>query len=192
MQRLQGKNTAAIGGFTLIELMVALAVMAVILTLAVPSFTSMIARNRLAAASNELVAGLQVARTESVRRNARVLLCPSTDDASCNGDDWSHVIVFHDANGDSDATAGEEIIRSIQITDGLTVNPSANVATNQRVGFGADGFARVGDAGAREGAISVCSTKVAEAENTRDVRLGVSRINVERRNGTADCTALAN
>ncbi|GAA5077407.1 GspH/FimT family pseudopilin [Lysobacter panacisoli] len=192
MQRLQGKNTAAIGGFTLIELMVALAVMAVILTLAVPSFTSMIARNRLAAASNELVAGLQIARTESVRRNARVLLCPSTDDATCTGDDWSHVIVFHDANSDSDATAGEEIIRSIQITNGLTVNPSANVATNQRIGFGADGFARVGDAGAREGAISVCSTKVAEAENTRDVRLGVSRINVERRDGTADCTALAN
>lgn len=179
-------------GFTLIELMVTLVVLAVVMGIAAPSFSDMINRNRLTAAANELVSALQVARMEAIRRNARVMLCPSTDGSACAGSDWSRLIVFVDANGNSaPGDTGDEIVRNVQISEsGITVAGSSNVATNQRLGFGADGFARVGNAGAKEGALSACSSKVPVAENTRDVVVEVSRINVATRNGTSSCSAL--
>lgn len=59
-------------GFTIIELMVVVVVAAVLLTLAVPSFREMIARNRLEGVTSEFVTDLQYARSEAVARNANV------------------------------------------------------------------------------------------------------------------------
>lgn len=63
---------SAVGGFTLIELMVVVAVISVILTLAVPSFNGMLARKRLEGAAQELGTDLQYARSEAVARNIEV------------------------------------------------------------------------------------------------------------------------
>ena len=63
----QGKR-----GFTLIELMVVIALVSVILTLVAPSFTGMLASRRLEGATNEFVTDLQYARSEAVARNANV------------------------------------------------------------------------------------------------------------------------
>src|SRR5687768_5278862 len=62
-------------GFTLIELMITIGVLAVLVMLAIPSFTTVINNNRLAANANELIASLQLARTEAVRRNTRITVC---------------------------------------------------------------------------------------------------------------------
>ena len=70
-------------GFTLVELMITLAVAAVVLTLAIPSFTSMINTNRLAALSNDIGGSVQLGRMEAVRRGVRVVACPSTDGSTC-------------------------------------------------------------------------------------------------------------
>lgn len=178
-------------GFTLVELMITLVVLGIVISMAAPSFSRMINSNRLTAASNEVVAALQVARMEAVRRNASVVLCPSTDGAGCAGAAWRDFIVFADEDGDGTVDAGtDEIIRAVAIAEGgIVVNPSSNLATNQRLRFGADGFARVGNAGARSGGLSVCSTDVPAAENTRDTLVAVSRINVQIRNGTDACSA---
>jgi type IV fimbrial biogenesis protein FimT len=61
-------------GFTLIELIVVIAVTAILLSVAVPSFKEMLARRKLEGAANELSADLQYARSQSVSRNADVLL----------------------------------------------------------------------------------------------------------------------
>ncbi|MDI9240790.1 GspH/FimT family pseudopilin [Lysobacter sp. LF1] len=184
---------AANRGFSLVELLVVLVVLGIVMAIAVPSFTSMINRNKLSASANELVAGMQIAKSEAVRRNGRVVVCPSTDNASCSGSNWANLIIFADNDADGSVDSGEELIRAIQVTTGeLTVTSSTNVATNNRIAFSADGFARVGNAGARTGAIGLCSTKVPAAENTRDVSVSVGRIGVASRNGTASCTAPAN
>ena len=65
-------------GFTMVELMVTLAVAAVLLGIAVPSFQGMLERNRVAAQSNELLGGLQAARSEAIRRNATHRFCNSS------------------------------------------------------------------------------------------------------------------
>jgi len=103
-------------GFTLIELMITLVLAAIILTLAVPGFQDIIRNNRAATQANELVTALSLARSEAVKRGARVSLCPSADQASCTGGtDWSNGwIVFLDtaANDLAAPVVGGDPIRA--------------------------------------------------------------------------------
>ena len=62
------------GGFTMVELMVVIAVIAVLLTVAAPSLREQLARRTLEGAANELSADLQYARSQTVSRNADVVL----------------------------------------------------------------------------------------------------------------------
>jgi len=64
-------------GFTLMELLVTLAVVAIVASLAVPSFQNMIATQRVRSAANDLVASLNFARSEAVKRNATVTMTPA-------------------------------------------------------------------------------------------------------------------
>src|SRR3546814_19233482 len=76
-----GRRTG--GGFTLIELMVTISVLAILMMLAVPSFTSIINSNRLTAQSNEVVAALQLARMEAIKQNRRAIVCRSATGTTC-------------------------------------------------------------------------------------------------------------
>ena len=78
-------------GFTLIELMITLAVLAVIIGIATPSFTATIRENQLTAISHELHAGLQFARSEAIKRRQTVTVCRRNADgtACANGADWA-------------------------------------------------------------------------------------------------------
>jgi type IV fimbrial biogenesis protein FimT len=70
-------------GFTLVELMVTILIVAVLAAIALPSFRNVIQRNRVAAASNDLLANLSYARNTAITRGQLVSMCPSTDGASC-------------------------------------------------------------------------------------------------------------
>lgn len=59
-------------GFTLIELLVTLAVAAILLAIGVPGLRNILLTNRLATTANEVVAALNLARSEAIKRNARV------------------------------------------------------------------------------------------------------------------------
>ncbi|HRP74347.1 MAG TPA: GspH/FimT family pseudopilin [Rhodocyclaceae bacterium] len=73
-------------GFTLIELLLAITVLAVLLGIGVPSFQETIRTNRTATLTNDLVAALQFARSEAIRRGQNVMLCAGNDFTDCNGD----------------------------------------------------------------------------------------------------------
>lgn len=109
-------------GFTLIELMITLALVAIALTLALPSFEDSFRRNRVASATNELMASFALARTEAVRRNysvtddRNVVLCPSADGAACGGA-WSDGWIVAQRTG---ATI-DQVLRYVQGPSGVTV-----------------------------------------------------------------------
>lgn len=90
-------------GFTIIELMVTLTVFAVLVSLAVPSFTRMMLADRITAQTNELVMGLNAAKSEAIRLGQPVSL-RARDDANPNDfhRGWSS---FTDANADGVAEA---------------------------------------------------------------------------------------
>jgi type IV fimbrial biogenesis protein FimT len=77
------------GGFTLTELMIAVAVLAILLALAAPSFTNTSLPSKLRAVSNALVGATQLARSEAIKRDAAVTLCVSTNGATCGAGNWA-------------------------------------------------------------------------------------------------------
>lgn len=71
-------------GFTLVELMVAIAILAILLGLAVPSIRDIMRGNRAMSLSNELVGSLSYARAEAVKRAANVTVCTTADASVAN------------------------------------------------------------------------------------------------------------
>ena len=110
-------NRGRIGGVTMIELMVVVAIAAIFATIAMPSFTDFLRQVRLSSTMDELSGDLYLARSEAIKRNARVLMCArsTTTSTICatapatstwmNG--W---LVCYDANSDGvcDATSASD------------------------------------------------------------------------------------
>ncbi len=108
-------------GFTLIELMTGLAVAGVLLSLAVPSFNNLIMDNRRSARLNDLVAHLNIARSEAIRRSKPVMLCTSSFAANppqCDGGaNWENGFmswVDLDRSGAANPSNLNEILRTYQ------------------------------------------------------------------------------
>ena len=98
-------------GFTILELMITVAVLAILLGIGVPSFQAIIRQNRLSAHTNELLSAAAIARSEAVKRGSPVTMCPAEGDACLGDDEWSNGwIVFVDENGDPGEVDGGDII----------------------------------------------------------------------------------
>lgn len=72
----------SIAGFSLVELMVAVAIIAILAVIAVPAFQDMIVQSRLSAQANDLVSAIQAARGEAIKRNLRVDFCRTSSATS--------------------------------------------------------------------------------------------------------------
>lgn len=184
-------------GFSVIELMVVVAVLAILAATSVPVFIEVLNNNRLAARSNDIVSMLQTARLESMRRGVRVIVCPSTNGTACvTGGTWNGWIAFADLDADNaiDLTPVNEVLVSELVAAPLQVRSSTNVSGGTgRIIFRPDGLAyRADGTTLLNGALSVCLPTRRPIQNARNVNVITSRISISRRDATATCNAPAN
>lgn len=196
MKRLQGAalvrgcklaaGRRSLGGFSLVELMVALAVLAIVVSVALPSFQSMSQSSGLRTYANSLAASAQLARSEAIKRNAVVQLCVSGNGSSCGSGGWQqgwivlaadNTVIMAQAALASDyvvtatkegSTTGVNTLRFQPSGAGLKVNSESNPASAE---------------------FRVCHASSASSNAERKVRVSlVGRTSVETTTGGA-CSA---
>jgi type IV fimbrial biogenesis protein FimT len=121
-------------GFTLIELMVAIAVLAILLAIGLPSFQGTLRSSRVTGTSNELLTALTLARSEAIRSTRGAGLCASANGTACGGtwnDGW---LVWVDTNANGGLDANENVVRFTQGRGKMNL-----VGTAQTLAFDARG-----------------------------------------------------
>lgn len=162
-------------GLTMIELLITLAVLAIVLAIGIPSFEGLLASTRVTNATNELLSAFAQTRSEAIRRGQRVTMCISTNGIQCtNAGNWEQGwIIFSDATragNVANVDAGEVIIQNNRVSlAGITIQGAA--ALPRYISFSSDGQSRTLAGAIQAGNIEVCSTSTALSDNNRARRL---------------------
>jgi type IV fimbrial biogenesis protein FimT len=150
-------------GITIVELVISLAVVAILAATGVPAFSSFIQSNRLSSSAFDLLATIQLARSESVKRRTKVVLCRSADPTSatpsCGGsaNTWtSGWLVF--ASGDSNNTyqATTDTLLEIGLVDPRNVTIITNGTSDKNLEYKSDGTTDEGGGTAR---FAICDSR---------------------------------
>jgi type IV fimbrial biogenesis protein FimT len=187
-------------GFTMVELVMAIAVLTVLVTLAIPGFTWVMNIGRVNGPANELLATLQHARMESFRIGQRTVVCRSdnaeTAAPTCNtaAGIWRGWLAFVDMNRDGDFNGLDVRLRATAVRQPAVVIASTNISTaSSRVVFRPDGLARQANGALLAAQIRVCVPTRQPRDNARDLEIsGGARVSVVRRNAAGLCPAPAN
>lgn len=139
-------------GLTLIELLVTIAIIGILLSLALPSFRDFLVGSRLSSDVNGFIGLINYARSEAISRNQSVVICPKSDTttACASSQYWGQyeVQAFVDVDGSGTRNAGDILLKTIPAIDptalerGFVRHTSAGKITFRSVGYAntAQGF----------------------------------------------------
>jgi len=173
----EGRSAGISRGFTLIELLVTLAVTAVLLGLAAPSMMGLIATRRANALTNDLVTSINLARSEAIKRNDRIVLCKSSDGSACSTTgNWEQGwIMFQDVdnNASRDPDESREVVlkRQNPSSTGVTLSGNQNVANY--LSMAPSGVPKLISGAFQAGTFTLCTTPVT-SESSRRIVLSLS------------------
>jgi type IV fimbrial biogenesis protein FimT len=114
-------------GFTAIEMMIVVAILAVLTTMAAPSLRDMLVRNRLGAISSDLTFDFAYARSTAIQRGLRVGICASqAPHSTCNGTDWAAGWMLYTDAANDGFTAGTDTVLRVHdpLPAGYTLAPT--------------------------------------------------------------------
>lgn len=163
-------------GFTLIELMVTVALVGILLAAVIPNMRTFLRNDQLSGGVNDMLHSIQVARTEAIKRqNGNVVVCgtstPTVADAAmtCDYATFKGWFVFQDTNGNWQHDAAEPIIDRHGLLDtNLTVKTDANARI---VSFAPSGFANPAGLKVPMRTLVVCDSRgVQQVGNTATAR----------------------
>ena len=113
-------------GFTIIELMIAVGLTAILLGMAAPAVTTLVSNARQTGAINDLVSSMHLARSTAITTNTRVTMCASGGSDNCAVSGWDQGwIVFTDRDSDRIVDADEDIISSSDGSASLTIQSAS-------------------------------------------------------------------
>ena len=136
-------------GFSLIELLVALAIAALLLTIGVPAFGNLIDRTRMDADASELLRSLRYARQEAVRTNQTITIAPLAER------DWNQGwVIFIDNNHNGELDADETILRAFEGVGRSDIR--ANTPLSRYVRYNALGQSQLLNGGFQAGTFRFC------------------------------------
>ena len=154
---------SGIVGISIVELVVSLAVVSILATTGVPAFSSFIQSNRLTETSFDMLATINLARTEAVKRRTRVVLCRSADPTSttpsCGGsaNTWTTGwLVFASGDSNNDYDAGADTLLGIGLVDSPNLTVITNSTSNNNLEYNSDGTTNEGGGTAR---FAVCDKR---------------------------------
>lgn len=166
-------------GFTILELMMTLGLVAILTTIGVPYFGDVIKNNRLSTQINALVGHLAYARSEAVLRNQPVILCASGNMTTCVAgargwaDGW---LLFLDGDNSSNLSAGDTILRVKQPLEGVDTTLTTSMGTDFI--YDSRGFS-----GSGAGTFSLCDDRgIAKMKS-----ISISNTGRVRQGGAAAC-----
>ena len=143
-------------GFTLIELMVTLAVAAILLILGVPSFQEFIKSNRMTTRVNAFVSGLHYARSEAAKRGSRVTLCKSADLGNCTtSGGWEQGWILFTDQGTAGTIDGNDAIISAFHPEPSDVTIRGNTFVKNRISYLSSGIVEPSN-----GTVIVCDDRI--------------------------------
>ena len=161
-------------GFTLVELMVTVSIIAIVAAVALPSMGWMANAARLDGQADEMVTTMQMARAEAVRRNARMTVCGTTNGTTCaSGTTWTRWIITgrDNVSGTTDVIRDTTASGDVQVTGpsaGIVFRPSGIIDSAQTV--------------------TVCIPKNLPPENRRVLNVMVSGVVTKTNvNGSGTC-----
>jgi type IV fimbrial biogenesis protein FimT len=152
-------------GFTLVEGVVALALMGLLVATAMPSMSWFIDSVKLGSATDLFISGLNLARSEAIKRNRSVVLCKSAEGESCAATGgWEQGwIVFHDVNRNGLRDGAELVIRREQpLSAGLRLSGNQHVASY--VSYAPTGVATLVGGAFQAGTLTLCRRSAERGE----------------------------
>lgn len=165
-------------GFTLVELMVSIGILAILTAVAIPSFTSVMVNYRLTTIANTFVASAQLARSEAIKRNGRVTMCKSADGLICTttGDWQQGWIIFQDIDNNAVKDPAEVIVHT---ESALPANFSMKYDINY-ISYTASGGTEFTSGAFQPGSVNLCSQSTPVGPARQMVINAVGRMRVAK------------
>ena len=168
--------------FTLVELVAGLAIFAVLIALALPTYARFIADQQLLGEARRLADGIMLARSEAIKRNGHVVICAASASVACGDATSWHGgwVMFEDTNFNAEIDAGDAMI-GVEGASAAGVTAIGNGPVESYLRFNFMGQARMVGGALQMGTIEVCKPGLV---GYRVVLANSGRTRIDRTSGT--------
>jgi len=167
-------------GFTLTEMMVALIVLCILVTLAIPSFLRLIVNTRMTTEANDFLTMLHLTRSEAIKRNRRVTMCKSGDGISCSANgNWNQgwiIFVDDDTIGTREPTDALLRVRNALSTSSTL---SGNLHLANYVSYLPNGQSKKANGAMQGGTLTLCSSMSSTKGRSIVIATGTGRPRID-------------